>query len=213
MKSNPEVIELDEADLESKLDQIEAVMGVDMARPFRLLLRWYARLLGLVREKKLSIRRLQRILFGASTERTSSVLSSAESSGQVEDMSAENPTEHPACHHETSSTADNQGHGGDCASDPLAPRRRRPGHGRIPASDYTGCAKAVVTHASLRPGDACPHCSSGNGLPTVALVAGGAFEGPASDHRSGLSTRAAALRKVRRHLHGRVARGCRTRQV
>ena len=42
MKSNPEVIELDEADLESKLDQIEAVMGVEMAQPFRQLLRWYA---------------------------------------------------------------------------------------------------------------------------------------------------------------------------
>jgi hypothetical protein len=55
MKSNREVIELDEADLESKLDQIEAVMGADMARPFRLLLHWYACLLGLLREKKLSI--------------------------------------------------------------------------------------------------------------------------------------------------------------
>ena len=41
MKSNPEVIELDEADLESKLDQIEAAMGAEMAQPFRLLLRWY----------------------------------------------------------------------------------------------------------------------------------------------------------------------------
>jgi transposase len=76
MKSNPEVIELDEADLESKLDQIEAVMGVDVVQPFRLLLQWYACLLGLLREKRLSIRRLQRILFGAATERTSSVLSS-----------------------------------------------------------------------------------------------------------------------------------------
>ena len=85
MKSNPEVIELDEADLESKLDQIEAAMGAEMAQPFRLLLRWYARLLGLLREKKLSIRQLQKMLFGASTERTSSVLSSAaESSAQVE---------------------------------------------------------------------------------------------------------------------------------
>ena len=58
MKSNPEVIELDEADLESKLDQIEAALGAEMAEPFRLLLRWYACLLGLLREKKLSIRRL-----------------------------------------------------------------------------------------------------------------------------------------------------------
>jgi transposase len=140
MKSNPEVIELDEADLESKLDQIEAVMGAEMVQPFRLLLRWYARLLGLLREKKLSIRRLQKMLFGASTERTSSVLpSAAKSSAQVEGASVR---------------------GDDSASTPRA-SRRRPNHGRNPASDYTGCAKVVVTHASLCPGDACPHCTSG----------------------------------------------------
>jgi len=161
MKPNPKVIELDEADLESKLDQIEAVMGVDMAQPFRLLLHWYARLLGLLREKKLSIRRLQRMLFGASTERTSSVLSSAaDPSGQAEDTSAENSGDHPV-HQEPPSTADDQGQGGNPANGRPAPQRRRPNHGRIPASDYTGCAKVVVTHASLCPGDACPHCGSG----------------------------------------------------
>jgi transposase len=162
MESNPEVIELDEADLESRLDQIEAVLGAEMAQPFRLLLHWYACLLGLLREKKLSIRRLQRILFGASTERTSSVLSSAaESSGQVADTSAENSADHPARREGTSSTAEAPRDDGESASGRPDPRRRRPNHGRIPADDYTGCAKVVVTHAPLRPGDACPHCASG----------------------------------------------------
>jgi hypothetical protein len=69
MKWNPEAVELDEADLQSKLDRIESVMGMEMAQPFRLLLGWYACLLELLREKKLSLRRLQRILFGAATER------------------------------------------------------------------------------------------------------------------------------------------------
>jgi transposase len=144
MKSNPKVIELDEADLLSKLEQIEAVLGAEIARPFRLLLQWYAFLQELLREKKLSIRRLQKMLFGASTERTSNVLpSSAASSGQAEDRPAENAT-------------DDQGRGGDGAS-----RRRPRNHGRIAASAYTGCAKVVVTHASLHPGDNCPHCGSG----------------------------------------------------
>ncbi|MCY2991433.1 MAG: hypothetical protein NTY19_26690 [Planctomycetota bacterium] len=85
MKSNPEVIELDEADLVSKLDQIEAVLGMEMAQPFRQLLRWYAVLLGLLREKKFSLQRLRKMLFGASTERTSQVLPSpAEPSGPLE---------------------------------------------------------------------------------------------------------------------------------
>jgi hypothetical protein len=162
MKWNPEVVELDEADLESKLDHIESVMGVEMAQPFRLLLGWYACLLELLREKKLSIRRLQRILFGAPTERTSSVLSSsASSSGQAEDGSAGNPADAPACPQGTPAADDRPGGGNGSAKDRGASRRRRPNHGRIPARAYTGCAEVVVTHASLRPGDGCPCCRRG----------------------------------------------------
>ncbi len=157
MKSNPEVIELDEADLESKLDQIEAALGAEMAEPFRLLLGWYACLLGLLREKKLSIRRLQKMLFGASTERTSNVVSS----GQGEDASSGNAEDPSACPGETPSTTENPGRGSDCSREESAGRRRRPGHGRIPASAYTGCAQVVVTHESLHPGDGCPLCIHG----------------------------------------------------
>jgi len=121
MKSKPEVIELDEADLESKLDQIEAALGAEMAQPFRNLLRWYACLLELLREKKLSIRRLQKMLFGASTERTSSVLSSAGSSAQGENTSAENAQDPSACHPEIPSMDENQGHGSDSPRDQRAP--------------------------------------------------------------------------------------------
>ena len=76
MKSHPEVIELDEVDLHAKLDQIAAALGDEMARPFRQLLDWYACLLGLLREKKISLGRLRRMLFGATTERSDNVLPS-----------------------------------------------------------------------------------------------------------------------------------------
>lgn len=156
MKSRPEVIELDEADLTSKLDEIAAVMGEEMAQPFRQLLRWYACLLGLLREKSLSIRRLRSILFGSATERTANVLSStSQSAEQVEGASIE------TCTTDQDSTAGGQAPCGDSAQHSSSPRRRRPGHGRIPASQYTGCAHVVVTHASLSPGDACPQCVRG----------------------------------------------------
>ena len=158
MKSNPEVIELDEVDLVSKLDQIEAVLGVEMAQPFRQLLRWYAVLLGLLREKKFSLQRLRKMLFGASTERTSQVVPSpAEPSGPLEHTSAESPVTAPG----TSSPDGGHEASGNSPPDRPAPRRRAPGHGRMPASQYTGCAKVVVTHPSLRPGDACPQCAGG----------------------------------------------------
>ena len=156
MKSHPEVIELDEADLESKLDQIEAVMGEEMAQPFRQLLRWYDFLLGLLREKKLSIRRLQRMLFGATTETSDNILSStATSSREVDPTSAESSASDQDLRGWPSGTRRR------CRADSPAAPRRRPGHGRIPAREYTGCAQVVVTHASLRPGDACPDCGSG----------------------------------------------------
>ncbi len=158
MKSNPEVIELDEADLVSKLDQIEAVLGVEMAQPFRQLLRWYTVLLGLLRERKFSLQRLRKMLFGASTERTSQVLPSpAEPSGPLEKTSAESPVTDPG----TSSPAGGRGASDNSSPDCPAPRRRAPGHGRIPASQYTGCATVMVTHPSLSPGDACPQCAGG----------------------------------------------------
>jgi hypothetical protein len=35
------------------------------------------------------------------------------------------------------------------------------GHGRNPASAYTGATKVAVPHPSLKPGDACPECPKG----------------------------------------------------
>jgi hypothetical protein len=154
MKSHPEVIELDEADLQSKLNQIAAVLGEEMAQPFRQLLRWYDFLLGLLREKKISIGRLQRMLFGATTETSDNILSStATSSQEVDPTSAESSASDQDLAAGPPAPCD------DATQQPAAPRR--PGHGRIPARRYTGCAQVLVTHASLRPGEACPECGSG----------------------------------------------------
>lgn len=150
MKSHPDVIELDERELESKLDQIAAVMGEGVAQPFRQLLHWYAFLLQLLREKQLSIRRLRKMLFGAATETSANILSSmSESSAEVEGTSSE-------------SSATKQDSGADPSepSDASSPRRRS-GHGRTPARQYTGCKQVMVTHESLSPGDACPQCGEG----------------------------------------------------
>jgi transposase len=157
MKSEPETIELDPADLESKLDQIAAVLGEDFARPLRQLLHWYLFLLTLLRENKLSIQRLRKLVFGPSTERAADVLPSAEeSTSEAEDTSAP-----PETAPETSSAADNTESSPPNAPDARPPRRRRRGHGRIPASQYTGCTQVLVTHESLCPGDACPDCGKG----------------------------------------------------
>lgn len=176
MKPDLETIELDREELYAKLDQIERVMGSQFAQPFRQLLEWYATLLGILRDKTISIQRLKKLLFGSSSERTSSVLSdSSNSSAATEEGTGQQPqttataTATPSA--PTSSPAATDGSdlgqtsggespassedGNDTSREPV------PGHGRNPADAYTGCEKVVVTHESLRPGDSCPDCSGG----------------------------------------------------
>ena len=62
-------MELDVDRLESDLDRIERTMGEQTSRPLRLLLASYAALLNLLEQKNLSMARLKRLVFGATTER------------------------------------------------------------------------------------------------------------------------------------------------
>ena len=162
MKSNPEIIELDEADLLSKLDQIEALVGVELVQPFRQLLRGYVFLLGLLREKNAQyptaaengVWRFHRADVGGVAVLHGIVRPSpGDAGGESRGPSASDQ--------ETAATADHQEPSDDSAKNRSAPRRRRPGHGRIPASAYTGCEQILVTHESLSPGDACPDCGNG----------------------------------------------------
>ena len=154
MKSHPQEIELDRVDLESKLDQIATVLGEDVARPFRQLLHWYVFLLGLLREKKLSIQRLRKMLFGATTERAANILPSADQSVEPTEPASTTASTAPG----NSSAAENSESPATNTSGARPPRR---GHGRIPARQYTGCPQVIVTHEALSPGDDCPDCGKG----------------------------------------------------
>ena len=50
---------------------------------------------------------------------------------------------------------------------------KKPGHGRKPASAYTGGEKLLLRHPSLTPGDHCPGCQKGKvyelALPSVSV--------------------------------------------
>lgn len=143
MNRAAEVVELDLEDLASKLDRIEAILGSETVAPFRQLLRWCGVVLGLLRDKDITIGRLKRMIFGGSTERTSQVVPSPDAgtpaSADSEPTSSGTPSE----------------------PEPEPEPRRRPGHGRHPARAYSGCAQRMVTHESLHPGDSCPHCGAG----------------------------------------------------
>lgn len=188
MEAKPQVIELNEADLYAKLDQIEAALGADLATPFRQLLGAYITVLGILRDKNLSLQRLRKLIFGSSSERSAKILpqtdQSADSASQdgTPGVAAASPPgqsagEQPA-DEPSSAPPDREANSDDADSNASADRQGRPrrrGHGRIPASAYTGCQHVLVTHSSLCPGDASRRCGEGtiyrlaNWAPVVRL--------------------------------------------
>ena len=73
MKSQPDEdqpVTLNTQELEAKLDEIERVMGAETAQPFRWLLGWVLRLQQLIEARNVTISRLRKMIFGASTEHT-----------------------------------------------------------------------------------------------------------------------------------------------
>ncbi len=101
-------------------------------------------------KKGVSIKRLRKLLFGASTEKTAKVVSK---DGQS-DASQKEPTE------DTSERPTGEGAEG---SD--APKPKRKGHGRIGAASYGGAEKVKVEHESFNRGDPCPECPKGRLYP------------------------------------------------
>ena len=110
-----------------------------------------------VQQKTTSIQRLLRMIFGARTEKTSTVLNRG---------APDRPSPETA---------------------PGAAKAKRKGHGRRSAATYWGAKKVSVSHGHLKAGDVCPDCTGGKlhdtGRPAVLLhlyaqpaIAGTVFE-------------------------------------
>lgn len=92
--------------------------------------------------KQTSLERLRRLLFGAPTEKTRTIVGSGADpgvSGSVASPQAE--------------------------ASPSAPGAPRPGHGRTSAAAYTGAHRVRIAHPSLHRGDRCPGCTTGKIYP------------------------------------------------
>ncbi len=99
-------------------------------------------------KKGVSITRLRKLIFGASTEKTSQVFkdTNENASGGADNASAD------ACSDNADAKKEN------CNKEEKTPRK---GHGRNGASDYKGAGKIKVSHESLQSGVHCPGCKKG----------------------------------------------------
>jgi len=149
MLQEPTIIEIKMNELEDILRRAEAKQFTDEDyETTRTVFQSYVQLLDLLKSKNVSIRRLQKMLFGSSTEKTAAVSGDGTDSeaGPLDDEDA--ATDSPG---ETDS---------ETAPENDSPARGK-GHGRNGADAYHGAEKIEVPHESLQPGDACPDCTQG----------------------------------------------------
>ena len=146
MTAAPRRIDINMKELEEYLKQGRAALGEDGYTKLKAALETLEFLTGLIENKDTTIQRLRQIVFGASTEKTRNVL-------PEEPEAATTPEGRKAAEEQATNTPEkgNMEKGA----------KKRKGHGRNGAQDYTGAQKINVPHQSLKSGDRCPECEKG----------------------------------------------------
>lgn len=140
-------IELSMKELESILERAQvSPLDAEDCEKIKAVLQSYLYLTELLEDKRTTIDRLRKLLFGSGSEKTRDVIGTEE-----------NPTEAAALE----ATPTDQAVTASSPDSPTEPAARPRGHGRHRADDYEGARRIEVPHGSLRPGDPCPECKEG----------------------------------------------------
>ena len=143
-RTEPKVIDLNTKKLERVLGRAESALDKEDYETVKAVVESYAYITELVGDKNTTIRRLRKLLFGARTEKTETVLGD-KTGGSKSPSSDDN---------NSSLSPDETAPGEDSRPPPR-------GHGRNGADDYPGAEEIQVPHESLQPGDPCPECDKG----------------------------------------------------
>jgi transposase len=152
MRHAPEIIDVDNTQLEEVLRRVEQALDEKDAALIRAVFQSYAYVTDLVEDKNTSIRRLRQLFFGARTEKTRAVVE------RGADQAAATPPKDALA--DTAAAAGQADPPTAAATDPERPSAGK-GHGRNGADAYTGATRIEVLHPSLKAGDPCPACSAG----------------------------------------------------
>ena len=131
----PEIVSLSSPQLEELLAQLAGVVPPPTYQLLEKLLRTLEWVMGLIQAKQTTIGRLQRLIFGAKTEKTQQLFPPP--------ASPPGPSQPGA------------------AAQSAATPPKRKGHGRTAAGGYPGAQRVRVPHPQLHPGDPCPDCPQG----------------------------------------------------
>lgn len=134
-------IEVDVKELQGYLDQARPSFCQEAYEKLTAALETLAYLTDLLEHKNISIARLRKIIFGAKTEKTSSV---------IKDKGTKPGSE--------SAVGKEAGPSGDAGN---SPRQKAKGHGRNGADKYPGAKRIHIEHKFLKHGQSCPKCEKG----------------------------------------------------
>jgi len=133
-------IDLDRRELEAILERAKTMpLSDEQYAKLHAAMETLVFLTAELEKKRVSVQRLKRLLFGATTETTQKVMEKLLDEVGQEDTPADAGAPDQA----------------------TEPRPKPKGHGRNGAKAYAGAEKVRVGHASLKPGDPCPSCKKG----------------------------------------------------
>ncbi|MBI4802424.1 MAG: hypothetical protein HY796_07870, partial [Elusimicrobia bacterium] len=137
MKQKLSRVNLTHQEIEKALAQAKAALAPEQFNILENVVYAYLNLLRIVEDKATTIKRLRRMLFGPTSEKTEQLLEQA------------------------LVMAKGKAHNGDTKT--LEDKAKRPpvGHGRNGHNAYWGAKTEFVPHHSLKPGDRCPACHKG----------------------------------------------------
>jgi transposase len=144
-RNAPEIIEVTSERFEELLQRADSnTLREEDMELMRHVFASYAGFFQIVGDKKTTIARLRKLMFGATSEKSKNVLGDGD---DIPNPSGGDDADDASSEFESSED--------DGSSEPP------PGHGRYAAEDYPGADQVHVSHPELSPGDACPDCGQG----------------------------------------------------
>jgi hypothetical protein len=158
--AKPDVAEVDLKEVEAALVRVQAQLGEQDFQLFRRVVDTWLAVMAVVNSSRLMLSRLRRLFGLSSTEKTSAVLRAANCAPPAAAPAQADTLEAEAAQ----LTQASSGELGNSQPAPDEPVQDAPakGHGRLPASVYKAASQVTVDHQSLKRGDPCPACRSGN---------------------------------------------------
>jgi hypothetical protein len=142
-----ERLDISQEELNALLLEAKAVLNAESYAKLEKMLSSLVYLTALIEDRQTTLAKLRRLIFGSQSEKSRHLFK--------DDDKAANPATAPGTGDgEPAESGNAETSGGEAG-------KKRPGHGRNGAEEYTGGQRIKVSHPSLQPKDRCPGCRRG----------------------------------------------------